>query len=625
MAKDVELLGAVVENIRGFSNTFIPLDKSLSILVGANNAGKTSIFKVLQWVFSIDPDDLQHGYSGYLSDDDMNTLRPARNVRNKASRISLRIRVIDGRKRRKFGSDESGVSTLRINFKLSNNRFYISASKPSRGETPQHTTNGIELLRLLLSNYNFVYISPDRIGSDIFSEYSLFYMSNRFRNKPGPPSAPRKHFMSAVENLSAATSSVIDDIKRLVTNKVPSGYLRDLSIRYDLDTDSLISWIARQVIVEATTGIHDRNKVSIKELGTGLLALITLLLQGAWADRDSKTTILAIEEPEAFLHPPAQRTLAQHLFNSDTSRNNTPLLISTHSPIIVEEADYCSTYVISSHKIYQPTCTESSRNEINSAFLSGHGAEMLFYSNILLVEGEADYLFFYTVMRRLAKYDSSGIINDIKIVPVGGNERFAPWIKLLSSFSRSPDKPFKYLILADGDSPKQVRRAAQDAELDMPKELAAALDEVAERFSSYKSIIGSAEQATIDAALQSWISSCEAFNQVARSTSFPFRLMPGDLEYTILKHVSNTIIEYICDVLGIEECNNRTILRRLGSKTSGYKVPNDAKKQPWIRQKVGERLKSPMVQGNLKQIIIDILQVFNIDKQRSQRILEKLD
>lgn len=624
MDQEIKLLGMLIENIRGFSHTFIPLDKPLSIFVGANNAGKTSIFKVLQWVFSIDPDDLSQGHSSYLNKEELDTLRPARNVRNKASRISLRIRVIDGRRRRKFEPDGSGVSTLRLNFKLSNRRFYVSISKPSRGEKAIHTANGIDLLRLLLSNYNFVYISPNRIGSDVFQEYSLFYMSNSLRNKPGPPSNPRKHFIGAVDGLSHATTSITADIKRLVMNRIPNGYLRDLSIHYDLDTDSLISWIASRVIVEASTGPHDKGNVSIKELGTGLLALITLLLQGAWAERDPKTTILAIEEPEAFLHPPAQRTLAQNLFTNDAS-NNTTLLVSTHSPIIVEEANYCSTHVISAHKVYQATCTESTRDEINSAFLSGHGAEMLFYNNILLVEGEADYLFFYALLRRLARYDNSGILNDIKIVPAGGNERFAPWIRLLASFSRSPtDRPFKYLILADGDSPRQVSRAALDAELDTPAELVAALNEVSTSFASYNDSIGNSDQDAIDAALQSWINSCRRFNKVALTVSFPFRLIPGDLEYMLLEHIDDSLLKYLCNILNANECTKHNILRRLGSKASGSRVSSDAKKQPWIRQKIGERLNSSMVQGSIQRILIDILQTFNIHKANAKRILEKL-
>jgi len=86
---------------------------------------------------------------------------------------------------------------------------------------------------------------------------------------------------------------------------------------------------------------------------------------------------------------------------------------------------------------------------------------MLFYDNILFVEGEADYLFFYIIFRRLSKYDKTGILNSTKIVPVGGNERFAPWVRLITSYARSAsESPFSYLVLADGDSSDKIRRAA---------------------------------------------------------------------------------------------------------------------------------------------------------------------
>lgn len=112
MAKELELLGMRIENIRGFSNSYLPFDKGLEILVGANNAGKTSLFKILNWIFSLNIERIKKGSDGMLTENDLRTLRPARNVRNKASRVSILLRVKDGRKRRGLEPDERDISTL---------------------------------------------------------------------------------------------------------------------------------------------------------------------------------------------------------------------------------------------------------------------------------------------------------------------------------------------------------------------------------------------------------------------------------------------------------------------------------------------------------------------------------
>jgi predicted ATP-dependent endonuclease of OLD family len=53
---DLLLESIRVENIRGFDNMVMAVGERNAVLVGPNNAGKTSVLRILDWVFnSADP------------------------------------------------------------------------------------------------------------------------------------------------------------------------------------------------------------------------------------------------------------------------------------------------------------------------------------------------------------------------------------------------------------------------------------------------------------------------------------------------------------------------------------------------------------------------------------------
>ncbi|WP_456411074.1 AAA family ATPase, partial [Oceanithermus sp.] len=232
--QQVKLLSVHVENIRGFTRASFPLANDLAVFVGANNAGKTSLFIILKWLFSLDVALFERRESSLMTEEDARTLQPARNVRNKASRISLRVKINDGRKRRKFPLNPDGTTTLRFNFRKSKNRFYISVGRPKKGESAHHQDKAIELLSLILNSYTFVYISPNRISDIPFVEYSLAQMRSELREKPGPKSRARRDFTEGLDLLKRSTSTIADSLMKRVTKLLPNGYISDLSIYYDM-------------------------------------------------------------------------------------------------------------------------------------------------------------------------------------------------------------------------------------------------------------------------------------------------------------------------------------------------------------------------------------------------------
>lgn len=316
-------------------------------------------------------------------------------------------------------------------------------------------------------------------------------------------------------------------------------------------------------------------------------SLLALGLQKT-SEPTKKFNILAIDEPEAFLHPSVQRTTARLLLGQVNEK--TKIIITTHSPIIVEESHYKDIIITSGHNFFMPKKEDAERNEINTAFLSGMGAEMIFSSSILLVEGESDRLFFEAIRRRLASIDITGKIDKLCVVAVGGNNRFVPWLKLLDSFrNTSSQKRFHILSAVDSDSADEVITALQQANLSSD---------------SLKSYIKNLKQKLQDGDIASWRAQSLKCNEELAAQQNPFRFMEGDLEYAILKDVSTASLRKIADAIGFsEKLTKDGVIKWTGSKGIDGKCSNNPNKAPWMRLKIAELIEFPEISDTIKSII----------------------
>ena len=120
-------------------------------------------------------------------------------------------------------------------------------------------------------------------------------------------------------------------------------------------------------------------------------------------NQQSQYTILAIEEPEAHLHPHLQRLVFENVFKREL-----PILVSTHSPTIVSlaEPDWFALFkrskngivAVSTSKIAQ--LDRKLRRDL-SRFLDATRGEIVFARGVILVEGDAELFLVPEMTRRL--------------------------------------------------------------------------------------------------------------------------------------------------------------------------------------------------------------------------------
>jgi putative ATP-dependent endonuclease of OLD family len=190
---------------------------------------------------------------------------------------------------------------------------------------------------------------------------------------------------------------------------------------------------------------------TFEELGTGQEQLLALVFAHAYAKAFYGGIVLAIEEPEANLHPLAQEWLARKIHQM--ANNGLQIVITTHSPHFVDIlsleglvfvrkdsdnatvvcqltkqglADYCKENGSHPQRTTPKTILPFYANQSTQEILNG-----FFAKKVVLVEGQTEQL---ALPVYLGKVGMDVTREGIAIVPVMGKGNLAKWWRLFTAY-----------------------------------------------------------------------------------------------------------------------------------------------------------------------------------------------
>lgn len=174
------------------------------------------------------------------------------------------------------------------------------------------------------------------------------------------------------------------------------------------------------------------------------LALLLLRLRSRQSEDRLASSILAVEEPEAHLHPHVQRSLFSYIFAHTSS------IVTTHSAQIASVARLPSIVLLRKSgnetvvsRAMSPSITEQQQADLER-YLDVNRADLLFARGVILVEGISEqYLVPVAANDTAVSLDQLGIT----VCSVEGTD-FVPYARLLHSLQ------IPYVVLTDGDPDK---------------------------------------------------------------------------------------------------------------------------------------------------------------------------
>lgn len=457
----MKLKDITINNYRGISSLRIPLDE-LTVLIGENNAGKSTVLEALRLVltrgFGSRKDSRFAEYDFHLKDTAATPLT--------ADPIGILLHFSEDHEDDWPEAISQQLSeVIQIDMTNGTNHIWLKATGTYQSVTTLFetrwsflNTDGAELALKNANTHNLLvkfaplfFLSAMRDASQEFGQRGQFWNSF-LKTIELPPEQLRE----IEEKLQEVNASVIDANSDLgeVINRI--GEVRKFVPLAAPDTVILEAIPTRLFDLTGKVQVHLKAqhgaKLPLHRHGEGTQNLAVLMLFQAFtalnlaeAYAPESTPLLALEEPEAHLHPSAIRSLGTLLKNITGQR-----LVTSHSGDLVSRIPITSLRRLYKQngetKVGQVSTNLLDARELQAVdyHVKSNKGHYLFSRSWLLVEGESDFHIMQRLLEYLENSQDDLSLSILEMSQVRGKGE--PFFKIANALG------IQWFLMVDGDS-----------------------------------------------------------------------------------------------------------------------------------------------------------------------------
>ena len=292
-----------------------------------------------------------------------------------------------------------------------------------------------DIVRSIVQKLSFFYIetvrtakSASKMIDDLLNmELGKVYTSKEYR---------------VVEN---HLSSFLDPTIRQLFNRVNDNLKLFIPSTHD---NSFTFYHSNRPLQDLQVFIDDGSVTPITQKGAGVQSLVAISLAQliSLSQVHDDNLLLAIEEPEAHLHPKAIHEIKKVL--SDIAKYN-QLIITTHSPVLVNTSNVESNIIVTNNNAHQALSLKEVRETLGVLASDN----LLFADNTILVEGLSDQLILETILPSLSGKIALALREGTLVIfNCHGTSKISAFISIVKRFI------CRYYIVLDNDKAGQDER-----------------------------------------------------------------------------------------------------------------------------------------------------------------------
>jgi len=398
----MQLVSFTVSNFRSITAAKKVSLTNYSVLIGPNNEGKSNILHALAlgmeviegFKYSVVRDKIGRIISArrpllgsparHKWSHDFPMSKQGRSSKDQVIEISFEFKLSDGEIeafQTEIGSKLNG--TLPVLVRLSRDVQEVLIPKQGPGGTALNKKTN-KIADFISRNVRFEYIPAIRTSESAESIISDLLFKELERHEENA------EYKEAIKKIDEIQEPILKSLSLSITRTISSFLPSVKSVEIKMLRDARIRAMRRGLQIE----VDDGNNTPLERKGDGVKSLVALALMRYASDAasGSASSIVAIEEPEAHLHPQAIHELRDVLLSLSV---NNQVILTSHSPLFVNPTQLDSTIVVQGNKAAVARSISEVREVLGVRLSDNLQSARL----VAIVEGEDDVIILKAILQ----------------------------------------------------------------------------------------------------------------------------------------------------------------------------------------------------------------------------------